>query len=308
MPKQTAPTLSPLPGIRFIEVSGTDAETFLNAQLSRDVAESGSNRGTLSAWHDSRGRVLALLRALRNGDQWLLMAHGGDPDTMIRKLTVFVLRADVALRDASAEWRGGAVLGDVDAWLERRGASLGSRPGDATREDDVFLIRVSPEMAYLVAPIGASAKIESELSMANGPEGDLAEIRSGLVELSPELAARFLPQMLNLDRLGALAFDKGCYPGQEVIARIQNLGNVKRRLFRFSGPLHELPPVGSAIIDTSGVEVGEIVRAARAATQRVEFLGVIRVDAVEATLACIGEPQTPLAKERLPGEEPTPPA
>jgi len=289
-------------------MSGTDAEMFLNAQLSRNVTESGANRGTLSAWHDSKGRVLALLRALRNGNQWLLMVHGGDPDTIIRKLTVFILRADVALRDVSAEWHGAAILGDVDAWFEHRGASLGSQPGDSTQKDHTFLIRATPEMAYLVRPIGVSSKIESELSIANHQEGDLAEIRSGLVELLPELAGRFSPQMLNLDRLGALAFDKGCYPGQEVIARTQNLGNVKRRLFRFSGPLRELPPVDSVIIDTSGVEVGKIVRVARANTQRVEFLAVVSVDAIEGTLACISEPETPLAKERLPSEEPTPPA
>ena len=289
-------------------MSGTDAEMFLNAQLSRNVTESGANRGTLSAWHDSKGRVLALLRALRNGNQWLLMVHGGDPDTIIRKLTVFILRADVALRNVSAEWHGAAILGDVDAWFEHRDASLGSQPGDSTQKDHTFLIRATPEMAYLVRPIGVSSKIESELSMANHQEGDLAEIRSGLVELLPELAGRFSPQMLNLDRLGALDFDKGCYPGQEVIARTQNLGNVKRRLFRFSGPLRELPPVDSVIIDTSGVEVGKIVRVARANTQRVEFLAVVNVDAIEGTLACISEPQTPLAKERLPSEKPTPPA
>ena len=194
-------------------MSGTDAEMFLNAQLSRNVTESGANRGTLSGWHDSKGRVLALLRALRNGNQWLLMVHGGDPDTIIRKLTVFILRADVALRDVSAEWHGAAILGDVDAWFEHRGASLGSQPGDSTQKDHTFLIRATPEMAYLVRPIGVSSKIESELSIANHQEGDLAEIRSGLVELLPELAGRFSPQMLNLDRLGALAFDKGCYPG-----------------------------------------------------------------------------------------------
>ncbi len=114
--------------------------------------------------------------------------------------------------------------------------------------------------------------------------------------------------MLNLDRLGALAFDKGCYPGQEVIARIQNLGNVKRRLFRFSGPLREQPPAGSGLIDASGNEVGEVLRAARNDAQRVEFLAVVRVDAVEGSLAWIGEPETSLTRERLPGEDSTSPA
>ena len=300
--------LSPLPGIGFIEVSGADAETFLNAQLSRDVAESGPNRASLSAWHDSRGRVLALFRALRNGDRWLLMTHGGDPDALTRKLAVFVLRADVTLRDASAEWFGATVLGDIDSWFQSRGAGLGSQPGDVTQEDNTFFIRVNPEMAYVAAPADARSRIESELPVANGSEGNLAEIRLGLVELSSELAARFSPQMLNLDQLGALAFDKGCYPGQEVIARIQNLGNVKRRLFRFSGSLREQPPAGSGLIDASGDEVGEVVRAARNDAQRVEFLAVVRVDAVAGSLAWIGEPETPLTRERLPGEDSTSPA
>ena len=280
-------------------MSGTDAEMFLNAQLSRNVTESGANRGTLSGWHDSKGRVLALLRALRNGNQWLLMVHGGDPNTIIRKLTVFILRADVALRDVSAEWCGAAVLGDVDAWFAHRGASWGSQPGDSTQKDHTFLIRATPEMAYLVRPIGVSSKIESELSTANRQEGDLAEIRSGLVELLPGLAGRFSPQMVNLDRLGALAFDKGCFPGQEVIARTQNLGTVKRRMLRFSADLCGAPDIGRKIMTESGTVVGEVIRAA-AANGRVEILAVTQLDSADQTLSCEVDRTVALQREPLP--------
>ena len=301
MPPENPPTLFPLPGIRFLEVSGADAEAFLNAQLSRNVAAKGADRAPLSAWHDSKGRVRALLRALRNAERWLLMIHGSDPCALIRNLTVFILRADVQLRDASAHWRGGAVLGDLDAWLATREAVLGETSGDVLSGDGVFLVRVSRQMAYLAGE-KTRATFASELPAADGPQGELAEIRAGLLDLSPELADRFSPHMLNLDRLGVLAFDKGCYPGQEVIARVENLGNLKRRLFRFSAPLGEPPSVGAPLTDPSGVEVGEILRVARAGARRVEFLAVVRIDAVNAPLAFAGAPQVPLRRERLPGE------
>ncbi|MCY3732260.1 MAG: hypothetical protein OXF98_13045 [Rhodospirillaceae bacterium] len=301
MPLENPPTLFALPSLRFLEVSGADAEAFLNAQLSRNVAGRGSDRAPLSAWHDSKGRVRALLRALRNAERWLVMAHGSDPHALIRNLTVFVLRADVQLRDVSAHWHGGAVLGDLDAWLAARGAELGEASGDVLSGDGAFLVRVSRQMAYLAGE-KTRATLASELPAADGPQGELAEIRAGLLDLSPELADRFSPHMLNLDRLGVLAFDKGCYPGQEVIARVQHLGNLKRRLFRFSAPLGEPPGVGSPLTDPSGVEVGEILRVARAGARRVEFLAVVRIDAVNEPLAFAGAPQVPIRKEPLPGE------
>ena len=304
MPTPTPPTLCPLPNLRFIEVAGSDVEAFLNAQLSRDVAGGPPNRAPLAAWHDSKGRVLALLRALRTDDKWMLLTHGADPAALVRQLMVFVLRADLEMRDASAQWRGAVAVGDVDHWIEGRGATLGSNPGDAGKVDGAFIIRVDAATAYLAAPAATLAGIEPQFSATDSTKGELAEIRSGLVNVSPDLAGRFSPQMLNLDRLGALAFDKGCYPGQEVIARIQNLGSVKRRVFRFSGRLQEVPPAGTVLIDPSGGEAGEILRAARADDQSVELLAVVKTDAVDERLTCSGEAETPLTKEDLPGEDP----
>jgi len=304
VPIPTPPTLCPLPNLRFIEVAGSDAETFLNAQLSRDVAGGPPDRAPLTAWHDSRGRVLALLRALRTDDKWLLLTHGADPAALVRQLMVFVLRADVEMRDASARWQGAVAVGDVDHWIEGRGATLGPDPGDAGKLDGAFIIRVGAATVYLAAPAATLAGIEPQFSVTDSTIGELAEIRSGLIDVSPDLAGRFSPQMLNLDRLGALAFDKGCYPGQEVIARIQNLGSVKRRVFRFSGRLRAVPPVGSLLIDPGGAEAGEIVRAARADDQRVELLAVVRTDAPDERLTCSEEAGTPLTRETLPGEDP----
>jgi len=246
--------------------------------------------------------VLALLRALRSDGKWLLMTHGAHLGVLIQQLSVFILRADVHLQDASAKWSGAIALGEIDHWLKENNSTLGSNPGDTTATNGIFVIRMNTSTAYLAVPEDAFPTIKSQFLMADGEKGELAEIRLGLSNLPPNLAERFSPQMLNLDQLGALSFDKGCYPGQEVIARIQNLGNVKRRLFRFSGQLREKPPIGSRLIDPAGIKVGEIIRAARADDQRVEFLAVVKTDSVYEHLVCSEEQDTQITKETLPTE------
>ena len=128
------------------------------------------------------------------------------------------------------------------------------------------------------------------------------EIHLGLVNLVPELTGRYTAHMLNLDRLGALAFDKGCYPGQEVVARTENLGTVKRRVFRFSGELKREPTVGTALLDSGGNRVGEVVRAASTGKSRIDLLAVVRIDSATEALTCAAEPGLTLTRESLPGE------
>ena len=299
---QTPLTLCPLPSICFIEATGPDTETFLIAQLSRNVEGDPLSRSPLAAWHDSKGRVLALLRALQSNGKWLLMTHGTHPGVLILQLSVFILRDDVQLQDASAKWSGAIALGEIDRWLKDHNSTLGPNPGDATVTNGMFVIRINSATAYLAVPEDAFPTIESQFSMAGREEGELAEIRLGLSNLPPNLAKHFSSQMLNLDQLGALSLDKGCYPGQEVIARIQNLGSVKRRLFRFSGLLREKPSIGSGLIDPAGIKVGEILCAARANDQRVEFLAVVKTDTVHEHLVCSEEPSAQITKETLPTE------
>jgi folate-binding protein YgfZ len=97
------------------------------------------------------------------------------------------------------------------------------------------------------------------------------------------LLERYTPHMLNLDRLGGSAFDKGCYPGQEIVARTENLGAVKRRVRRFKAEQTHLPARGSAVLDASGAHAGEVLRAAPAATG-IEILAVVPVDVGTLTL------------------------
>ena len=127
------------------------------------------------------------------------------------------------------------------------------------------------------------------------------EVSLGLPRLTPALQSRFIPQMLNLDLLGALDDNKGCYPGQEVIARIQNLGTVKRRMVRFSTDLSRVPEIGTAIMDETGATVGEVIRAA-VVDGNVEFLAVTQLDSIDRTLNCEADRAVALHVEPLPYE------
>ena len=296
-----APLLCPIDDTGLIEVAGSDAEAFLNAQFSCDMDAVPPPRATLAGWHDARGRVLALLWALWTGERWLLLVRGGDTNALVRRLAMFVLRADVRLRDAAPAWQAAALAGGIDEWSATPFAMPGTRPGDVAEAHGAFAIRAGPRLAYLAAPRGAFEAVRAKFSAGPAEAATIEEIRLGLVNLIPDLSARYTAHMLNLDRLGALAFDKGCYPGQEIIARTQNLGAAKRRVFRFSGALRHVPEVASPLLDAGGNRAGEVVRAAAAATG-VELLAVVSVDTASSGLVCAAAPDIPLTLKGLPGE------
>ena len=302
LPENFETALCALADMGVIEVTGDDAEGFLNGQLSHDVSSRLPSRATLAAWLDARGRVLALFRAIRTGDHWLLLARETDIDALIRRLKMFVLRADVRLRDVSSDWFTAAALGDIDSWLASRSVRLSRQTGATATMNGAFFVRVGPRLVYLVSAGATTWESAHEIPAIAEETVALEEIRLGLVNLVPRLAGRFTAHMLNLDRLGALAYDKGCYPGQEVVARTQNLGAVKRRVFRFGGNLKREPTVGTALMDSGGSQVGEVVRSATVGESRVEMLAVVRIDSATGTLTCATEPGSALTRESLPGE------
>jgi len=302
LPENFETALCPLTDMGVIEVTGDDAEKFLNGQLSHDVSSHMPSRATLAAWLDARGRVLALFRAIRTGDHWLLLARGANIDALIRRLKMFVLRADVRLRDVSSDWFAAAALGDIDPWLASRSVRLGRQTGATATANGALHIRVGTRLVYLVSAGAANGQWVHDMPAVAEESVASEEIRLGLVNLVPELTGRYTAHMLNLDRLGALAFDKGCYPGQEVVARTENLGTVKRRVFRFSGELKREPTVGTALLDSGGNQVGEVVRAASTGKSRIDLLAVVRIDSATEALTCAAEPGLTLTRESLPGE------
>jgi folate-binding protein YgfZ len=138
------------------------------------------------------------------------------------------------------------------------------------------------------------AELTTGLTDTDAADAERAEIELGIPAITPMVADRFVAQMLNLDELDAVSFDKGCYPGQEIIARVHNLGGVKRRARRYAAP-REPPSLGTPVL-AAGTEVGEVVRSAPAGGGS-ELLAVVEHAAAGSPLTCAG---APLAELPLP--------
>ena len=283
-----------LPETVCLEARGADAATFLHTQLSRAVADLDLGLAPLAAWADPRGRVRALLRVLRLPERWLLLTPRDGADELLKKLGMFVLRSKVTLGRAD-DVRVTALLGDDDAWLAARGVRIAdAAPNRLVRGGDIAFVHVGPSYGQALGAPAALVSLTAGLGGASAAEAALAEVRLGIPAITRTLAERFVAQMLNLDVLDAVSFDKGCYPGQEIIARVHNLGGVKRRARRYGSPA-DPPAVGAALL-ANGTQVGEVVRSAPARLG-CELLAVVDHEAAGKPLTCSG---APLAELDLP--------
>jgi len=277
-----------------LDVRGADAEAFLHAQLSRAVANLDPGLAPLAAWADPRGRVRALVRVCRLPERWLLVTPRDGAEDLVKKLRMFVLRSKVTLARATDVGVTG-LLGDGQQWLDTRDVSAANTPPNhLVRRGDLALIRVGASYWQALGTLSARVSFMAGLEEASSTEATLAEIGLGIPAITPALADRFVAQMLNVHELDAVSFDKGCYPGQEIIARVQNLGGVKRRARRYAAPA-DPPAIGTPVL-AAGSEVGEVVRSA-AARFGCEMLAVVDHAAADSPLTCAG---APLAELPLP--------
>jgi hypothetical protein len=222
----TAVLLSELGVLR---ARGADARAFLQGQLSNDLTRLGADNNLLAGYHNPQGRVIALMRMAQLADDDLIAVLPRELMAPVaQRLTKFVLRSKVKLTDDSQAWQVYGILAGTDA-----PAALTGTAAPLARLGDALALRLSaaPARWLCLSPAGAPPP-------PGLPAGELLSWqRSAIAAGEPQVYAatseEFVAQMLNLDVLGAIALDKGCYTGQEVIARAHYRGRVKRRLQRF---------------------------------------------------------------------------
>jgi folate-binding protein YgfZ len=220
-----------------LQFSGEDAEVFLQGQLSCDVASVSSRSGTYGAYCSPKGRMLANFLLWRE-EAANCMALSRDIASSIQKhISKFVLRAKVKISDASdtvviagaAGPKAGQALLDVFP-------DLPNEPNEVSRQPDTgTVIKLKDGRFLLVLTPSSAVALRQRLANALVPVGARAwrwlDIRNGVPLVSAATQDQLIPQMANLELLGGVSFDKGCYTGQEVVARMQHLGKLKRRMF-----------------------------------------------------------------------------
>jgi folate-binding protein YgfZ len=214
----------------LLSVQGPEARDFLHAQLTVDIKNLPAERAALAGWCSAKGRLLATFLVVPRADGFLLQLSRDLAAPMAKRLTMFVLRSKVKVADESDAW---AQYGcwDVDG------------PAGVAWDGDRGRVPVGERRYLHLQPADAPAL------QANASEEawTLQEIRAGRPLITAATQDQFVPQMVNLETLGGVDFKKGCYPGQEIVARAQYRGQVKRRMVRLPAPAGSAPRPGEEL-------------------------------------------------------------
>ena len=223
-----------LPQLGLIRAVGADAASFLHGQLSNDVKLIGPGRARLAAYCSAQGRMLAsLVFAQRSADEFWLACSADLLAPTLKRLSMFVLRAKARLSDASAELAAVGLVGAAAG--QALGADAQAPTWTKVDTAGAMLIRL-PDAQQLPRWLWLGPVADAEALLARQPAldpglWDWLEVSSGMAAVVAATAGQFVPQMLNYELIGGVDFKKGCYPGQEVVARSQYLGKLKRRAF-----------------------------------------------------------------------------
>lgn len=266
-----------------LAVRGPDASKFLQGQVTCNLNYLSDSNASLGARCTPKGRMLSSFRIASEGDGYVLAMASELLEPQLSDLKKYAVFSKSTLNDESAEWlRVG--LYNADEVLGELGLLLPTEADGVARTDNLLAIRLSDGRVELWIRSAVSADVMQQIQ-AKLPERPLnswllAQVRAGIGQVFGPTRELFIPQMINLQAVGGVSFKKGCYTGQEIVARMQYLGKLKRRLQRLSLEGAELPAVASELFSpVHRSSVGEVVLAAQSETG-VELLAVLQEDAV----------------------------
>lgn len=280
--------LSPL---SILRAHGDDAQSFLQGQFSNDIRQVSETRSQLSAYCNPKGRMLAILRVFRIGEAYCLQLPNALAEATLKRLRMFVMRAKVKIDLADAELSRiglsgpnaerliiatlGAAPAASDDFLNVNGVTVLRLPGPHARFEILAapekMLALWPQFATQAAPAGAAAWA-------------WFDIMAGIPNILPGTVEEFVPQMANLDLVGGVSFTKGCYPGQEIVARMHYLGRLKQRMLRAHVETPEPPLPGMPVFspDLPGQSTGSVLDAQRSPDGGYDLLAVVHLSSREA--------------------------
>ena len=271
----------------LLRASGADARTFLHGQLSNDLLALGAGEAHWTAYCSAKGRMLAGFLAWHDADGNIMLAcDGALAPVLMKRLRMFVLRAKVVIEDAGAAFRLTGVIGDA------RGPApfVVRHEGTATLVGLPSVEGVSRHL--LIEPLAAASSASGDDSAWN-----TGMIRAGESWITAATQDQFVPQMVNLDALGGINFKKGCYPGQEVVARAHYRGAVKRRMYRALVEGQSVSPQPGQALFSSGAtaqECGQVANAVLHADGTCELLAVVSMQSRAESPIHLGSPDGPV--------------
>jgi hypothetical protein len=282
------PKYCELPEFGLIRYSGDEAGTFLHNQLTCDVNALAPGQSVYGSYCTPKGRVLATFLLWRSAAGYFMQLPSSLREAIQKRLSLYVLRAKVKIEDAGPLWiKAGLSGADAATRIERVLGAVPRQEHDVAFAPDAAVIRLPLDRyEVLAAPDQAQALLQKlkEGTEAAGPEHwDWLDIRAGIPTVTQPTQEQFVPQMVNLDLIGGLSFSKGCYPGQEIVARMHFLGKRKSRMYLVSlgtePAAEDAPRPGDKLYSAEHGDQasGMIVNAARSPQGGYDALAVLQI-------------------------------
>ena len=284
---QTGAVFADLAPLGLIAFSGEDTATYLQGQLTNDVRKLAAGAAQYSGFCSPKGRLLANFTLwLHNGDTFLQLPAELQ-EAIQKRLSMFILRSKVKARDARAEIVRFGVAGNAAASLvEAVAGALPAADMGVIGTSPASVLRYSATRYQINDDAESAAAIQAGLAAQATPM-DAAiwqwlEIRAGIPTILPATQEQFVPQMVNFDLTNSVNFQKGCYTGQEIVARTQYLGKLKRRMYLVHSDRPAAPGDELYSADMEGQASGMIVNAQPAPNGGWDALAVIQISSADA--------------------------
>ena len=279
--------LSDLSDRGIIEVHGKDAEEFLQNQFTNDITRVSENTHQLSAWCNPKGRIIANFRIFKRGNNYYLTVSADLVELIIKKLRLYVMRSDVTIEDISNSlmhfgYAGERAEQDLQRIIGEDKTPI--NPNQTLQQDTLSILRLPGTVPRfeIFGELADTKKLWTRCNVRAAPVSsngwDYLNIVAGLPIISEASSAAWIPQMLNLQVIDGVDFQKGCYPGQEIVARLKYLGTNKRRMYRIEINNSELPDIGQKIYAEGETGyVGKILTTVINPADKAEALAVIKI-------------------------------
>lgn len=275
----------------LLRFDGADAQAFLQGQLTNDVAALDDTRSQYAGYCTPKGRLLAAFLLWRHDSAYYLMLPRELCEPLRKRLSMYILRAKVKAVDVTSEY---ALFGVSDADAADSLATLGITPPHALHavaHAQGLSVMKLPQARYLIlASMSESSRIEAQLAAVKPQASETLwsalDIAAGIPVIVAATQDQFVPQTVNFDLIGALSFDKGCYPGQEIVARTHYLGRVKQRMVRARLHTDQHPAPGDKLYSAAFGEQasGMIVNSVTGEDGNHELLAVVQTSAMDQAL------------------------
>ena len=276
--------LTDLSDYSVIKVSGSDATKFLQGQLTNDIGQVNVNQSQLTAWCNPKGRVIVNFRLFKRQDAYYLFLPQAGVEMTLKRLRMYILRSAVQLTDVSEQLIRLGIAGEESTALiaANLNCTLPTTINASLTLDTTTVIRVPGISPRYLLFTETPQTLWSQLAQAARPVGTAIwqwlDILAGLPQIIPAISEEFVPQMINYALIGGISFKKGCYTGQEIVARMQYLGTLKRRMYLARIDSTSLPQPGDALYVSSEAEsIGKIVNAQWHPQGGVVVLAVIQI-------------------------------